>query len=126
MTPKEYLQPYEGSFSLKEVSYLSLKPGDIIIFNYEDGDRRIGLVVSSQRTSTGVFLSTRNNQLLNVVEVESLSQGMFDAMINTLHKRVRRCSYYSKRILGAFLGRESFKTFNVAYIRNILDLSIDG
>jgi hypothetical protein len=84
------------------------------------------LVVSSRRTSDGMFLSSRNNTLLNFVIVEGLSEAMFSLMVNNLYNNETACNYYSPAIIGAFLGKQNFRTLNVAKIRNILKVSING
>ena len=117
------LLEYEG-FSIHETSFYGLRPGDLITFYY-DGIPRFGLVVRSRRTQSGYFLSTRNNTLLNVFQLESLSQGLFDAMVNNLYRNRVRCTYKnSPRILGAFLGA-GFRTFNVAKIQDIRTILIN-
>jgi len=110
--------------SISETSFLGLKPGDLIFFDYQDGSSRLGLVVKSKRTSSGYFLSSKNNTLLNVFLLDSINNGIFDVMINTLYRDRNRCTYKNTpRILGALLGN-SFRTFNVHKITNILNFEI--
>tara|TARA_R110000782_G_scaffold63000_3_gene129232 strand:+ start:122 stop:508 length:387 start_codon:yes stop_codon:yes gene_type:complete len=108
---------------VRETSYLGLQAGDLIQFGYL-GTSRFGLVVASKRTRNGYFLSTQNNTLLNVVEVDRLTEGMFSLMINNLYKNRVACNYSSPRIIGMFLGDDNFKTFNVSKIVNILGINI--
>jgi len=110
-------------YKLKETSYLGLRPGDLIQFTY-NGGVRFGLVVKSKRTGTGVFLSSRYNKLLNVVQTGSLSEAMFSLMVNNLYKNRSACSYHSPNILSLFLGKQNFRTFNVSYVEDILSLEI--
>ena len=119
------LQGYLGQFkySARETSYLGVKPGDLIQISYEGGNRQ-GLVVSSKRTSSGLFLSSKLNPLLNVVLVESISGGMFSLMVNNLYKNRDACNYLSPNIIGAFLGKENFRTFNISKIRDLLTIDI--
>ena len=120
---EKYPDPVQNiQFSLRGVSYLALNPGDIIQFLYK-GYRRFGLVVSSRRASRGVFLSTQKNRLLNIVELGGLTEAMFSLMINNLYRNRVACSY-SSRILGTFLGKDNFKTFNIAKIAKILSYEI--
>lgn len=123
MEPEKYLQPYSGKIKLFRTSYLGVQPGDLIFFNYSDGSKRFGLVVSSSRTSSGIFLSTRNNTLMNVFQIEGLSDAMFDIVVNNLYKNVEVCSYYNKRMLRVFF-KEDFRTFNVAEMSNITSIGI--
>tara|TARA_R100001460_G_scaffold84122_1_gene125407 strand:- start:1526 stop:1915 length:390 start_codon:yes stop_codon:yes gene_type:complete len=112
------------NYTLTETSYLGLRPGDIVQLTYE-GSLRYGLVVSSRRTSDGMFLSSRNNTLLNFVQADTLSEAMFSLMINNLYNNETACNYNSREIIGSFLGRRNFRTFNVAKIRNILKVNVD-
>ena len=113
----------DREFTVTETSYLGLRPGDLIQLTYE-GSRRYGLVVSSRRTSDGMFLSSRNNTLVNVVLVRSLSDAMFSLMVNNLYNNETACKYTSPTIIGVFLGRQNFRTFNVAKMRDIFKVVI--
>ena len=115
------LQGYK--YRLHSTSYLGLRPGDLIEFKYQ-GSLRNGLVVASRRTTDGLFLSNLNNTLLNVVLVSELSEVMFSLMVNNLYKNETACNYYSPKIIGAFLGRQNFRTLNVAKIRGLVKLNI--
>ena len=121
---KQLLIPYEDRMTLHETSYLGLRPGDLTQFTYPGG-ARYGLIVSSRTTSSGLFLSTRNNVLLNVVLIESLTDSMFSLMINNLYKNRSACNYYSPRIIGAFLGKSNFRTFNVAKMTDVMKVDIN-
>jgi hypothetical protein len=114
----------EYSYRLSETSYLGLRPGDLVHISY-GGSTRYGLIVSSRRTSDGMFLSGRNNTLLNFVMVQGLSQAMFSLMVNNLYNNEVACNYYSPAIIGAFLGKQNFRTLNVAKIRDVLKVTIN-
>lgn len=113
----------EYSYSLVETSYLGLRPGDLVQVTYA-GSTRYGLIVSSRRTTDGMFLSTRNNTLVNFVAVQGLSEAMFSLMVNNLYNNEVACNYYTPAIIGAFLGKQNFRTLNVAKIRDILKVNI--
>ncbi len=126
MDIEDYLVEYSENLEIVETSFLGLKPGDLITFDYKDGSTRSGLVVRSKRTSSGYFLSSRNNTLLNIFLVESITSGMFDLMINNLYRNRLSCTYkHTPRILGAFLGKNNFRTFNIAGIQNIRQILIN-
>jgi hypothetical protein len=114
----------EYSYRLSETSYLSLRPGDLVQVSYA-GSVKYGLIVSSRRTSDGMFLSSRNNTLVNFVGVQGLSDAMFSLMVNNLYNNQNACNYYSPAIIGAFLGKRNFRTLNVAKLRDILKVSIN-
>lgn len=114
----------EYSYRLSETSYLGLRPGDLVHISY-GGSTRYGLIVSSRRTTDGMFLSGRNNTLLNFVMVQGLSQAMFSLMVNNLYNNEVACNYYSPAIIGAFLGKQNFRTLNVAKIRDVLKVTIN-
>lgn len=128
---KEDLEP-----KLISTSHLGLEPGDIIIFNYNLvfdpttqkynhlpsflTPTRMGIIVTSERTDTGNFISTRNNSLLNVFLLDSLSKSFYKIVVNTLYLDEIRCDYYRHpAILNAFLKKENFRTLNVKYLKNI-------
>lgn len=115
------LQGY--SYRMAQTSYLGLRPGDLVEFKYQGGLRN-GLVVSSRRTSDGMFLSGRNNTLLNIVLLPGLSEAMFSLMVNNLYSNESACTYYSPKIIGAFLGKQNFRTFNVSKMRGLIKVSI--
>lgn len=124
MEIEDYFVEYLDQIVIKETSFFGLRPGDLITFVYE-GSSRIGLVVKSKRTSTGYFLSTQNNTLLNVFLLDSISPDMFDLMINTLYRNRIRCTYKnSPKILGAFLKDRNFRTFNVSKIHDLMTILI--
>ncbi len=112
-----------GNYSVRETSYLGLVAGDLIQISY-GGSYRFGLVVASRRTSTGLFLSSQNNRLLNVVLLDTISEAMFSLMVNNLYRNQSACNYHNKRIIGAFLGKDNFRTFNVSKVTDILKIEI--
>lgn len=119
-----YFLEKDKKVSINETSFLGLKPGDLIFFDYQGTPSRLGLVVKSKRTNSGYFLSSRNNTLLNVFLLDSINNGIFDVMINILYKDRNRCTYKNTpRILGSLLGN-NFRTFNVSKISNILNFEI--
>lgn len=106
----------------------ALSPGDVIRFKYsywQERDRygpsrrwsvtrRLGLVVSSDRTSNGSFLSTKNNLLLNIFEVGSLSNNMMRILLKIAYKP-NVCNYYRvPTILFHLLGSDQFRTFKLS------------
>ena len=113
------------NYRFAETSYLGLRPGDVVQFSYS-GSFRYGLIVASKRTSDGMFLSSRNNTLINVVTASALSSAMFSLMINNLYNKENKCTYQSPSILKALLGRQNFRTFNVSKMRDIIKVNIDG
>ncbi len=118
----------EGEFNLNltRTSYNGIRPGDVISFSYQNASR-LGLVVKSKRTSSGLFLSTRNNTLLNVFLLDSISSSLFSLLVNNLYKDRVRCTYIdAPKILGSFLGKDNFRTFNVAKIDNFFSLLINN
>ena len=121
------LNRYESKV-LRETSTLGLRPGDIIQFSYISAGSNspstpYGIVVSSQRTSTGLFLSTKGNSLINVILIaDTLSEAMTDLMINNIYKNRTACSY--KNLIGTFLGKENFRTYNSGRMTDLLSVEI--
>lgn len=114
---------YFGNAKFIAVSLTGIKAGDLIYFDY-DNSSRLGLVVKSQRTGIkGHFLSTQDNTLLNVFVLESLTSGMFEIIINNLYRnRVRATYKNTPRLLGVFMGKDNFRTFNAARIKNLYNI----
>ena len=123
-------------------SYAGLEPGDIILFSYlkvtDPGSgkevvlppratpTRLGIVVTSERTNTGHFLSTKNNILLNVFLLDTLSKSFYKVVVNTLYLDEKRCDYHKRpRLLKGYLKKENFRTLNTAYTRNIRKVIIE-
>lgn len=107
---------FDDKFKIIETSKEALMAGDIISFNY-NGSQRFGLVVKSRRTGVnGTFLSTRNNNLLNIFLLNSIKNSDCRLIINTLYRdRIRATYKNTPAILSAFLGKENFRTFNTDY-----------
>lgn len=108
-----------------ETSYLGLRPGDLIQVTYS-GFTRYGLILSSKRTTSGIFLSTRGNDLINFMDIGGLSEAMFSLMINNLYNNESACKYRSRMILSAFLGKQNFRTLNQNKMTDILKVKLDG
>lgn len=123
-------------------SYVGLEPGDIILFNYlkvnDPGSgrpvvlpskatpTRLGIVVTSNRTSTGHFLSTNNNVLLNIFLLDTLTKSFYKVVVNTLYLDEKRCDYYRKpKFLEGYLKKQNFRTLNINYTRNIRKVIIE-
>lgn len=107
---------FDESFKVIETSKEGLMAGDLISFSYL-GVLRFGLVVRSRRTDVhGTFLSTRGNNLLNVFLLNSIKNSDSRLIINTLYRDRIRCTYKNTpKVLGAFLGKSNFRTFNTDY-----------
>ena len=128
----------------QETSFLGLKPGDLIQFNYRREDFKTGvyygLVVASKKTGSGCYrLSTRNNTLVNVITADGLSQTSFNYMINNLYRNWILSKYPNKsegqgrytgvgrhgRIaLEEIFNEDNFKTFIVHYMYDIMVISL--
>lgn len=127
---EKILFPYDGNYSISNFSYLGLRPGDLIIFDYDRDSRtyspRLGLVVASRRGPNGSFMSTRNNNLINVFLLNSLSEALFELIVNNLYGKATKCTYKgAPKILGAFMGRNNFRTFNSAIIGSLKKVTIN-
>jgi hypothetical protein len=120
----------EGLVSLqyRSTSWLSVKAGDLVKFRYAvdpPGETRVGLVTRSKRTNNGYFLSTRANTLLNIYLLDSITNTMMYLIIKNLYRNRIACTYKNvPRKLSMFLGKNAFRTFNVAYIKNFNQVDI--
>jgi hypothetical protein len=117
---KAFGDEFNGNFTADEVSKDSLMAGDIVSFYYQ-GSERFGLIVKSRRSNWfGVFKSTRGNTLVNIFLLHSITNSDCRIIIKTLYRNRIRATYLnSPKILGAFLGKENFRTFNKSYISDI-------
>jgi len=111
------------SFRGRETSYLGLRPGDVIQFGYM-GSLRLGVVVASRRTSSGIFLSSRS-VLMNVVLLEGLSEGMFTILVNNLYNNDYVSDYRNLPTIRGFVKSHNFRTFKVGYMSDIITVSLD-
>ena len=120
----EYILTSGKQVSFKRCSYFALKPGDIVMFQYDE-QARLGMIVSSGRTASGLFLSTQLNSLLNMFLMEGLSMDKFQVAVNILYKNRTRCSYHgSPTILGSLFGQSNFRTFDVSRIKGLYQVLI--
>jgi len=110
-------------YSVRETSYLGLRPGDLIQIGYE-GRFRQGLVLATPHNTRGMFVSSRYNLLLNVLVFDSLNEGMFSLMVDNLYKNPSTCNYSNATIIGAFLGKENLRSFNTAKFADVLSIDI--
>lgn len=117
---KAFNDEYNENFVADEVSKDSIMAGDIISFFYM-GSERFGLVVKSRRSNFfGVFKSTRGNTLLNVFLLDSMTNSTLRLIVNNLYRnRIRSTYKNSPKILGAFLGKENFRTFNKKFVVDV-------
>jgi len=106
-------------------SFLGLQAGDLVSFEYTDGSSRFGLVVRSKRTFRGYFLSTKDNTLLNIFLLDSITESMLKLILNNLYRNRIRCTYKNTpRILSVFIGEKNFRTFNTAKIHHLAKIEI--
>jgi len=120
-------------YSISETSYLGLRPGDLIEFTYGyGGGRRYGIVLSSGRTSSGLFLSGLYNSLNNVLVCEGLDKGVFLSLLNTMYGKESKSTHSIAKSVApleispttgkAFV--RDFRTLNVFYLSDILKVTI--
>jgi len=129
------LFPYEGNYGITNWSYLGVRPGELVIFEYiklsDEGGQsmvgtRLGIVVASQRTSSGLFISTRSNNLMNVFLLDQLSEDLFSLVVNNLYNKEYRCTYKrAPKVLAAFMGKKNFRTLNVRYLKSFRKININ-
>ena len=110
-------------YSVRETSYLGLRPGDLIQIVY-GGQFRQGLVLATPHNTRGMFVSSQDNSLLNVLVFDSLNEGMFSLMVDNLYKNPSTCNYSNSTIIGAFLGKENLRSFNTANFSHVLSIDI--
>ena len=129
---EKILFPYEGNYGITSWSYLGVRPGDLVIFQYSGPSdqptfgTRLGIVVASRRTSSGLFISTRSNNLMNVFLLDQLSENLFSLVVNNLYNKEYRCTYRrAPKVLAAFMGKKNFRTLNVRYLKSFRKININ-
>jgi len=124
---------YSG-YTISETSYLGLRPGDLIQFKYGYGPRstRYGIILSSGRASSGLFLSRLLNSLYNVLVCEGLEEGMFLSLLNTMYGKESKATYSMAKSVAALETSPStgkpyvkdFRTLNVSTLFDILKVEL--
>mgnify|MGYP003677847452 FL=1 len=131
---------YTGK-SVSEVPYLGLRPGNLIEFGYGyGGGRRFGIVLSSQRTSSGLFLSTLNNSLYNVLSCETLDEDTNLSLLNTMYGKESKSTYAEATTVAPLnpppakrrtkrkptfpQSVRDFKTLNISLLSDILKVNL--
>lgn len=118
------------------VSSSAIKPGDALVFKYYYIDQnkrsisheRLVLVVSNKRSSSGVFIGSRN-KLLSAFNLGLKQEGTIRMILDQLYRN-RKASSYNKinenQISGlkALLGDSSYRTFKLSGIKDLHKVKI--
>lgn len=116
------------NYSVAETSYLALRPGNLIEFTYA-GKPRYGIVISSQRSSGGMFLSNQYNTLSTVLVGDSLDEGVFRELLNTMYGNEVAATYSTAKGISSLraAGKSyvgNFRTLNVSVLSNIYKVTL--
>ena len=73
----------------------SIRPGNVLSFYYNTNirflffrfDHHMALVVKNQRTSTGIFTSTKYNRLVSCFRLDVKSNSIIELILDALYKR---------------------------------------
>lgn len=132
MDPEEDI-PYTLEQARIAKSTANISPGDFLLFKYPlypydtqaPLEERFVIVVSSDRTTQGLFVSTRKNILLICFKLPFWNEQTMSAIIDRLHKNRRRCNYYTiKQGLQALLGIKSCRTYDTKKIQHLNEISV--
>jgi hypothetical protein len=132
----------QNSYTVREVPRLGLRPGDLIEFEYGySGGRRYGIVLKTDNHPNGIFFSTLDNSLYNVLTCESLDVGTFLKLLHIMYGNETRATYkialgiaplnppakrIPKRQPTYPRSVKDFRTLNISELRdNILKISIE-
>lgn len=111
----------ERYYEPRSTSYSGLSPGDLIQFSFM-GQLRHGFVISSRRTTNGLFMSTRNKSLANVMVTDTLSDAAFNFLLNNIYDDENKADYHYLKSIG-FAGTYShFRTIPLLGIRQIVKI----
>ena len=105
------------NYSVAETSYLALRPGNLIEFTY-GGQPRYGIVISSKRSSGGIFLSYQYNTLSTVLACDSLDEATFSELLNTMYGNEVAATYSTAKSMP------SLKTTGKSYVGNCRTLNV--
>ena len=108
----KYIQPMPPSAD-------RITPGDILIFDYTNGQQRVVLVVKSKR-GDGVYPG-KDDKLVSCFKLEANTAVVIDAILETLYKKRRLSSYIGKikDSLTALLGRGNYRTYKLGKMKQI-------
>jgi hypothetical protein len=97
------------------------------------GVLRHGFVISSRRTSSGIFMSTKNNSLYNVIDANQLEDSTFQYLLNTIYNDDTKADYHSLKLEIGSLNKNTgvtsineFRTVHIMGIRGILKIEIQN
>tara|TARA_R100000664_G_C2722917_1_gene115829 strand:- start:349 stop:771 length:423 start_codon:yes stop_codon:yes gene_type:complete len=107
-------------------SYTGLRPGDLIQFTYM-GAYRNGFIVGSSGPgrSDGLFLSSRNLTLYNVLVTDVLDDDTFQSLLDTIYNDEYLAHYDRLKSKFPETAREKFRTMQVMGIRSIIKILIE-
>lgn len=104
----------------RSVGYIS--PGDVLVLRY-NGSYEVVLVVANKRSSSGIFLSSRNNILLSCFSLSTKSPQIINLVLDNLYKNRKVASYQNiKSNLSVILGVSSYRTFKLNKVSNLQTL----
>ena len=102
-------------------------PGDLVIFVYGNtsADYRLGLIVSNKR-GQGVFTSTKNNLLVSIFHLNTLSPVVLGIVLTSLYKNRARASYLKiTQSLKAIIGSSEYRTYKLTKMLMLHSVTID-
>ncbi len=108
-------EPWLYKYLLRSTSVYGLKPGQLVNYRY-NAITRLGLVVRT-KSRPALFLSTKGNHLVSIVELEKPSGPEFERLIQELYLNSVRCS--DMNCLKDYFSEESFKLFRQGKLRDI-------
>jgi hypothetical protein len=125
----EFLKNLQGPkkkpvLSPKVSSGSSTRPGDLFIFNYEDGIPRLVLIVAFERGPNGMFVSKKDNLLVCCFKLTG-NEELMRVVIKSLYKNTRACSYENiKKNLIKLFGKENCRTYKIHKMRNLKEVHL--
>jgi hypothetical protein len=114
-----------------------IRAGDIFIFRYYlpptdkipgTFDQRAILVVRNRRTTSGIFTSTQNNELVSSFKLEGEPDLIVSTIVENLYKKRRRASYWGKihQSLIKILGKGSYRTYKLDQMKQVYKVYYKG
>lgn len=126
-----------------------LQPGDVCIFNYNREPQTV-IVVATDRTKTGKYVSNRGNLLLTCIKLDLNEQNEYSSLLvfKNLYNKGSKATYrettkhssktskflskfFSKfkekvrnRTIMSLFGKSNFRTYIIRNMSNIREVSI--
>ena len=128
LSPQMRTRLQNRAFEAVLTSYTGLRPGDLIQFSYM-GATRNGFIVGSAGPgrADGLFLSSRNLTLYNILVTDILDDDTFEKLLNNIYNDEYQANYQRLKSSKDFSesSKSNFRTMQVMGIRSIIKILLE-